>query len=80
MAKRMKEKPFRPGQPHSHLQKQLISLRELADRWDVSRATVRRRLRDGGVRAYYIGGDGMNATIRYSTEDVEVFLRRCLGK
>ena len=55
----------------------LVSLKFLAEQWEVSRSTVKRRLEAAGVRAFYIGGDGRNSTVRYSASDVEEFLRRC---
>ena len=73
-------RPSKLGGIHPHLRRKLVSLRELAERWDVSRATVRRRLREGRVRAYYIGGGEKNGTIRYPAEEVDAFLRRCQGE
>lgn len=63
--------------PDSHyLDLTLVSLKTLSDRWSCSRATVRRRLRAAGIKAYYIGGPGNNATLRYAEADVEEYLQK----
>ena len=69
--------PPEPKKSRKLLDQKLISLKFLAEQWDVSRATVSRRLDAAGIRPFYIGGDARNATLRYSAADVEEFLRRC---
>lgn len=53
----------------------LVSLKELAARWHVSRRTVRRSLEEAGIKPFYLG-NGPNGTLRYAMAEVEEFLRR----
>ena len=46
-----------------------MSLQWVADRWSVSKETVRRKLRKAGVRAFCLGGS-RNDSVRYDVEDV----------
>jgi len=50
----------------------MLSLAELADRLDVSRASLRRWLRDAGVRAYSFG----RSSVRYRECDVLQWLEQ----
>lgn len=64
-------------QPNTPLvDEEYVSLRELAERMKCSRHTIRRHLREGGVKAIMLGS-GRNATVRYVRREVEDFLRRC---
>ena len=56
---------------------ELVSLAFIARRWRCSRQTCRRALRRAGVHAFYIGGDGRNATLRFDLADVERVERAC---
>ena len=51
------------------MQKDYISLKDVADRWKVSRQTARRNLRRMGVSAVRVGG-GKTGTIRYEAAAV----------
>ena len=53
-----------------------VSLRALAERWDCDRATVRRNLEAGGVKAFCLG-HGRHGIVRYLLRDVEEYERRC---
>ncbi len=63
-----------------HVERELVSPKLLAERWETSRATVRRRLKAAGVQVYYLGGGARNSTIRYAVDDVEEFLRRSMSR
>lgn len=47
-----------------------MSLKWIADRWSCSRQTCRRILEQHSVRAFYLGGDSRNATVRFDLLDV----------
>ncbi len=51
--------------------RRLVSLRQVAARWQCDRKTVRRIFVRAGVRPLYLGGDARNATLRFDLEDVE---------
>ena len=51
----------------------LVSLKTLADMVDADRSTVRRWLRDDGIRPVAVGR-GRNGGIRYRWQDVETWL------
>lgn len=50
--------------PSDDADREFISLKALARRWDCSRSTVRRILQRAGVRAYFLN-DSRNGTLRY---------------
>lgn len=50
-------------------QRQFVSAEWIAKRWSVSRKTVRRKLREAGVRALCLG-DSRNDTVRFDLADV----------
>ena len=54
-----------------------VGIKALAKRWQTTKTTVRRALRDGGVRAYrFSGKDG--GIVRYRKDDVEKFVEQCV--
>jgi len=56
-----------PGEPLA------VSLRTLAEKLDAHRSTVRRWLREAGIRPIAIG-QGVNGAIRYRWSDVQAWL------
>jgi excisionase family DNA binding protein len=61
--------------PTPLVDEEYITLRDLAERLRCSRNTIRRHLREGGVKAILLGS-GRNATVRYVRREVDDFLRR----
>ena len=58
----------------------LISLKRLAWQLDADRSTVRRWLREFGLRPVIVGR-GRNAAVRYRSSDIQAWLRkRQIGK
>lgn len=56
------------------LEKRLVSLAFLSERWGVHRATARRYLSEAGIRPFLFG-TAKNATIRYDIAEVDRFLK-----
>lgn len=54
----------------SERSQRLVGLQEIAERWSVSRQTVRRILTREGVRPVYLGGGARNATLRFRFSEV----------
>lgn len=52
-----------------------VSPRELAQRWQCSRASVSRIARRAGISTVYLG-DGKNGMVRYSRKEVENYETR----
>lgn len=57
------------------LEKQLVSIRTLAERWDVAANTVTRVLDEAGVRPIHLS-EKKGGTVRFVAEEVERFLVR----
>lgn len=57
----------------------MVTLRELAERWRMDRKTVRRVLDQAGIRCYLFG-PSRNASVRYRRNDVEAFLQACANR
>ena len=54
---------------------ELTTLAQLSALWKVSRATVRRRLAEAGIRAICLGSK-RNSSVRFLKRDIDEFLRR----
>lgn len=52
------------------VQRQLVALAWIAERWSCSRQTCRRILDRHGVVPLFLGGEARNATLRFDREDV----------
>ncbi len=59
-----------------HLDKEMLTLAELASRWSMDRKTVRRLLDQAGVKSY-VFGPKRNSSVRYAKSDVEKYLEKC---
>ena len=60
----------------SLVHQELISLREIAQRWYCSRSTVKRILARAEIHPFFFG-DSRNSTVRYSVAEIEAYMRRC---
>ena len=61
--------------PYRHVENELVSEKDLAQRWGVDRRTVVRLLEEGGVYPYYLSGK-QRGTKRYAKTEVEAFMAR----
>ena len=50
--------------------RQLKSLKWIAERWGCSRQTCRRVLQRHGIWPFFLGGDARNATLRFDLQDI----------
>lgn len=53
-------------------ERRLLSLAQIAERWQVSRQTVRRVMQRHRVRPLYLGGDARNGSLRFDETDVNL--------
>ena len=68
------KRPAHKGMPSHATERRLtVSLGTLAEQMDAHRSSVRRWLRDAGIRPVVIG-EGRNGAIRYRWRDVEAWL------
>ncbi len=51
----------------------MVSLKVIADRWQVDRSTARRILRQAGIRPIILG-TGRNGSIRYVVKEIEAWV------
>lgn len=56
--------------PTEQVQRKLVALAWIAQRWSCSRQTCRRVLQRSGVAPLFLGGDSRNATLRFDLADV----------
>ena len=54
-------------------ERQFVSLKRLAREWDTTPTTVRRLLREAGVKAFRLSKK-LGGTIRYRLKDIEAFV------
>lgn len=63
----------------AHVERELISLREIAELWHCDRTTVARILDRAGIQPYSLTNK-RNGTKRYSKHEIDDFMNACLGK
>lgn len=56
--------------PTEQVQRKLVALAWIAQRWSCSRQTCRRVLQRSGAAPLFLGGDSRNATLRFDLADV----------
>ena len=61
------------GDKQCHIDKELISLREIAELWHCDRTTVARILQNAGIKSYVLTNK-RNGTKRYAKSDVDAFM------
>jgi len=66
----MGRKSVKTAARYEHVDRRLVSDRELAERWGCERSTVARTLDKAGLPVYCLGG-----IKRYAKDDVEAFMK-----